>query len=307
MRQLVSYTCSACGGALTVDRKQEVFECPFCGNAFDYARLHREDILNEAAVNMRNMEFKAAKDKFNSVLESDPRNFKALRGLALCDGNLLSEDSINRLDKMTGCSFDSMKKTLNEVKDRASESDALYFAKLIELIGLAKKHQELKQKREQITKDSRSEFDRIVKIDVENEKAKEEAKDAVKSAGDFIIDVFVSSKLHTGDETNSLVGAGAILGLTILLSGYLMLEVGLIAALIPIGVVCLFFIFYFFSRLFDMCAKKYISKEMKEIHSKEAAVSSQIAEVEKQYAETYKELKTLETGMNKMPPVTVSN
>ncbi len=307
MRQLVSYTCSACGGALYVDRKQEVFECPFCGNAFDFARLHREDILNEAAVNMRNMEYTAAREKFNSVLESDPQNFKALLGLALCDGNLLSEDSINRLDKMSGCSFEPMKKTLIEVKDRASEDDALYFAKLIEMIEIAQKHLELKQRREDITKDSRSEFKRSADIDIEHEQVRQELEGAAAAAGDFIVATFVSDKLHTGEETDSIIGAGSILGLGIILSGYLLINYGFIAALIPIGVVLLFLIMYYVSLAFDKRAQKHISEEMKEIHSKEAVVSRQIAEVEKQYAEAYAELKKLEAGMNKTSPGAIRN
>ena len=136
MRDLVSYTCSSCGGALTVDKSQEVYECPFCGNAYDFVQMHHDELLKDAETNMRQMEFTSAKEKYNSILENDPQDFFALRGLVLCSGPLISTESFKKPEKLTDCSFDQMKDCLNKVKEQAKEADQPYFEKLYELVDL---------------------------------------------------------------------------------------------------------------------------------------------------------------------------
>ena len=71
MRDLINYTCKECGGALVVDRNQKIYECPFCGTAFDFVTIHRKELLNDAGKDLKNMEFFAAKQKYKSLLESD--------------------------------------------------------------------------------------------------------------------------------------------------------------------------------------------------------------------------------------------
>ena len=96
MRDLVSYTCSSCGGALTVDKSQEVYECPFCGNAYDFVQMHHDELLKDAETNMRQMEFTSAKEKYSAILESDPQDYYALRGLVLCSGPGISTESFKK-------------------------------------------------------------------------------------------------------------------------------------------------------------------------------------------------------------------
>ena len=71
MTRLTSYTCAKCGGVLNVDIGQAVFECPFCGNGFDLSDFHRGEVLNEAALNLKNREFQSAQKKYGDLLAAD--------------------------------------------------------------------------------------------------------------------------------------------------------------------------------------------------------------------------------------------
>lgn len=137
MRELVSYNCKTCGGALIVERNQAVFNCPFCGNAFDLVRLQREELLSDAASSMMQMEFHAARQRYETVLSKDPLDFEALLGLVLCDGKLRSAGSLENLSRMASCDLNDMKKTASKVKNRAVGKDTPYFEKLEKLIDTA--------------------------------------------------------------------------------------------------------------------------------------------------------------------------
>ncbi len=87
MSQLRKYTCSKCGGALIVDKEQEVYDCPFCDTKFDFEYFHGQDVLGVAEKALLRLEFTAARGKYEMVLKRDPHNFDALRGLVFCAGN----------------------------------------------------------------------------------------------------------------------------------------------------------------------------------------------------------------------------
>jgi len=67
MTKLTSYTCAKCGGVLNVDIGQAVFDCPFCGNGFDLSDFHRGEVLNEAALNLKNREFQSARNAYSEL------------------------------------------------------------------------------------------------------------------------------------------------------------------------------------------------------------------------------------------------
>ena len=87
MRELVSYSCTACGGALTVDKNQEVYECPFCDNAYDFVQMHHDELLNSAL-------YKADADR-SRLMQSRNRffdEFKVLRTKLISVENKLKLD-----------------------------------------------------------------------------------------------------------------------------------------------------------------------------------------------------------------------
>ena len=102
MRELVRYLCSSCGGALIVDRNQDVFDCPFCGNAYKSDDMHRDERLADAEKNLKQREFHSAKNEENS---------------------------------------NDFAKALDDVKKRAGEEDIPYFDKMSELLEIAKERQ----------------------------------------------------------------------------------------------------------------------------------------------------------------------
>ncbi|MBP5654855.1 MAG: hypothetical protein J6X33_05020 [Clostridiales bacterium] len=154
MRELVSYSCTSCGGALIVERDHKVFECPFCGAAFDLVSLHRKELIEDAKTNMMNMEFKAAKEKFESILSSDPRDLEALRDIVLCDGKLRSIESVRKIEHMQNCELTAMKNSCEDAKLRAAEEDNPYFDKLSRLIDLAGQYFESSKEKAMISYES---------------------------------------------------------------------------------------------------------------------------------------------------------
>ena len=134
MRELVRYTCATCGGALIINRSEQVFKCPFCGNGFDVARMHKKEILNDAETNLKQMEYNAAKDKFDSLLKSDPQDFDALKGHVFCAGKLRGTESFQSIERIRNCEWTELVKTLTDVKTRAREEDVPFFNKICELL-----------------------------------------------------------------------------------------------------------------------------------------------------------------------------
>lgn len=140
MRDLINYTCKECGGALVVDRNQKIYECPFCGTAFDFATIHRKELLNDAGKDLKNMEFFAAKQKYKSLLESDPQDFDALKGLVFSSGGVQSEKTFYSMDSLKSRRINDMTITLQSVLEQCKKEDARYFKQLMKLIDTADAH-----------------------------------------------------------------------------------------------------------------------------------------------------------------------
>ena len=79
-----SNICNMCGGLLDIDIDRQVYICPFCGVTFDYEYFRKDNVLEIAKKSLNRREFGAAKDAFEYMLQKDPHNFEALRGLILC-------------------------------------------------------------------------------------------------------------------------------------------------------------------------------------------------------------------------------
>ena len=115
MAKLVSYNCSNCGAVLNVEQGHKIFDCPFCGADFDYYYFYRKDLLKQADNCLRRMDFKEAKTRFVEILEHDPQEFLALRGLVLCEGGIISLKNLTSPEKLRGCQFTKVRLALNNV------------------------------------------------------------------------------------------------------------------------------------------------------------------------------------------------
>jgi hypothetical protein len=127
MAKLVSYNCSNCGDVLNVEQGHKIFDCPFCGADFDYYYFYRKDLLKQADNCLRRMDFKEAKTRFEEILEHDPQEFLALRGLVLCEGGIISLKNLTSPEKLRGCQFTKVRLALNNVLESAREEDKEYF------------------------------------------------------------------------------------------------------------------------------------------------------------------------------------
>ncbi len=299
MRDLVSYTCSSCGGALTVDKSQEVYECPFCGNAYDFVQMHHDELLADAETNMRQMEFTSAKEKYSAILESDPQDFYALRGLVLCSGPVISTESFKKPEKLTDCSFDQMKDCLNKVKEQAKEADQPYFEKLYELVDLAQKHKAASEEKARLSGESNRRFGEIVEVELEREEANEEAWEKAKSAGRVI--AAVTSKHSYGDDDSRGVYGLVIGGFTIII--VLIYFLSLWAFAVIAGVAAIVIAVLIFNKRSDEKRQAEISEQMKVNNGKRGAVATELAETGNKYSQAYRALVKMEPKTNKAAEV----
>lgn len=161
MRKLVSYICTKCGAALNVESSHKEFDCPFCGNVFDFADIHYRELLSGARSALKHMEFVTAKKKFDEILASRPQDFEALQGLVLCVLKFRTEDSLKEMDKLKDCDVIAAKSVLAIVERRASEKDVPYFAKLAEMFDIVNRHTSLCASQAKLLEQNKNIIDKI--------------------------------------------------------------------------------------------------------------------------------------------------
>lgn len=88
MAKLISYTCTHCGGVLNIDSDQEILDCPFCGTMVNLVEYHRKDILSQAELCLKRMEYNSAYERYKELYDKNPKDFEVLRGLVLCAGKI---------------------------------------------------------------------------------------------------------------------------------------------------------------------------------------------------------------------------
>ena len=147
MALLKSYTCSKCAGVLIFDSDQSYFDCPFCGTKFNVADFHGAELLSQAASCLAQNDFNAARDKYNTVLEHEPDNFEALRGLILSEAGLPSPEWLCNPTNFKKNNISSINKFIENAKARTKGAEASYFNKLSELVGMVSEIKSLEKER----------------------------------------------------------------------------------------------------------------------------------------------------------------
>ena len=145
MALLKNYSCSKCAGILTFDEGQEIFDCPFCGNAFNITDFHRDDYLAQAKDCLFRLRFDTAAEKYKILLDKNPCDFEALRGMVLVEGKIRSLDMLKDPANLSGCKFKAAIAKCKEAKGIAVD-EADYFDKLAELFDLADKYNDCAKK-----------------------------------------------------------------------------------------------------------------------------------------------------------------
>ena len=141
--KLKSYSCSNCGGVLNVDRDEDIFDCPFCGARFDVMDFHKRDILDEVKELWKRNEFAAAKKRIEYVLTKNSDDFELLRAYALSVANLTSFDNLNEPKNINLGQTAKLLELLQGDARYSSGKGAPYFAKILEMLPIAREYNEL--------------------------------------------------------------------------------------------------------------------------------------------------------------------
>ncbi len=291
MARLVSYNCSNCGAVLNVEQGHRLFDCPFCGADFDYYYFYRKDMLEQADVCMRRMDFAEAKARFNDILAHDPKEFLALRGLVLCEGGIISIKNITVPEKLRGCQFAKARLELQNALEAARDEDKEYFRKLDEMMELAKEYIKLKDERDTLSLDSNNEFKKIVKIDNDAETTKHVVGSILLAIGMIIMLPFAGEDTSLEDWKNAGMLALAFIGTGIVCGVFV--AFGKFAFLVALGIVVLILGLIALANYLEDRAKAPYRKKMIDNQGSIGTLSSRLTEIEKAYESNYKELQKM--------------
>lgn len=136
MSGLISYSCAKCGAVLSVDKLQGQMACPFCGTEFDYIDFHREELILQGGECLSRGSYEPAREKFNKILESNPSDVEAYRGLILCAQKLRStKDLVGRYDQIWN-DLDAVESIVRTAKKHVTEEDFVYLQNLSDLFEI---------------------------------------------------------------------------------------------------------------------------------------------------------------------------
>ena len=136
MSNLKSYTCAKCGAVLSVDKLQGQMACPFCGNEFDYVDFHRDELIRQAEECLARGAYEPAREKFNKVLENNPKDIEAIRGAILSAGRVPSTEYLKDRYNRVSSDLDGIKKIVISAKEHVTENDCKYLDNLVSLFEI---------------------------------------------------------------------------------------------------------------------------------------------------------------------------
>lgn len=119
------HQCPSCGGYLNVDNDKQMYRCASCGSTYDFDYFREEKLLELGDTYLARGEFKAAVDVFKLILQNDPHDFQANRGMMLAAARMNSIDEIISNEKPQEFSYNSQ--MVSEAVESSSEEDKGYF------------------------------------------------------------------------------------------------------------------------------------------------------------------------------------
>ena len=99
MSQIKKQQCPSCGGNLFDDSEKQMYRCISCGSSYDYDYFREEKLHGMGETYLSRGESKAAIDAYRLILQNNPHDFAALRGLMLAAAYL--KDMWNMFYKLT--------------------------------------------------------------------------------------------------------------------------------------------------------------------------------------------------------------
>ncbi|MCR5803779.1 MAG: hypothetical protein K6G47_05915 [Clostridia bacterium] len=282
MATLKSYSCSECGGVLNYDKDQELFGCPFCGADFAVGNIHRDELLKDVEIRLNNLEFHAAREKIDSILEQYPNDPLVLRDLVLCEGRCNSVDNLDHPGKMSSCDFVKMEQAAFEVQERCDVKDKAYFAKLIEMIRMAHKYSDLSSGVKAVPKAGTDQFKELAKAGEDYKRSVENSK----------VILFGSQGQNSEDDSSGLLVVGGIIVLAVFFIGGK--KAGFIALAIFAAIIALYLLL---STLIRRAIYRHKAtphrKDLDTLHQYEDSSTAELGTLESTYETTYKRFKQI--------------
>lgn len=119
--------------------------CRSCGSTYDYDYFGEENLMKAADKALADKNFSAAKDMYSFMLDKEPSNVKALRGLIMAANKVTKLYDITM--KIRNGSF--VPGTLNLQKYR-EKCDSVFFEKTDKILALHKEYVELNKNRKSL-------------------------------------------------------------------------------------------------------------------------------------------------------------
>lgn len=161
--KLKDYTCPSCGGVLNVDKAVKVYRCQFCGVSYDYNYFMGDDVLDRAYSYMNHSEFKAAKEAFEFILQKEPYNALAYRGLLLVTAGLRDLKDFRDSKVFERLPYKEMKGIVTRALENVGDEDRKFFEEFSDLLEngekfRATKHLQNKNEKSALTKDDQADL-----------------------------------------------------------------------------------------------------------------------------------------------------
>ena len=142
-KNLKSHSCPTCGGSLKVHIDRQEYECPYCGDVFDYEYVFEDDVIDKAKEYWKDDELATAKKAYDFMLEKEPNNFRALRGKILIAANMRTTGDLDNYANAKYFRFPSGLVCVRTAKKACKKEHREYFDTMEMLFEKQIEHQKI--------------------------------------------------------------------------------------------------------------------------------------------------------------------
>lgn len=144
MNNLFPYLCSSCASPLTINDERKIMICNACGSVYDYDYFLEDKLLEMADLAFIKGEFASASEMYSFMIDKEPQNFRALKGLMLSDHKVSDLSVIPA--KLNDGSFFPVVKNFERYKKTCPSDKVEYFEKAEQILRLGCEYTRLSDK-----------------------------------------------------------------------------------------------------------------------------------------------------------------
>jgi len=126
---------------LEIDDNRKLMICRSCGNTYDYDYFGKENLIEAADKALADKNFSSAKNMYSFMLDKEPSNVKALRGLILSTNKVTKLYDITM--KIRNGSFAPGTFNLQKYRKKCGPEDSQFFEMTDKILALHKEYVEL--------------------------------------------------------------------------------------------------------------------------------------------------------------------